>query len=124
MSPWAPKKPCAAPGCPLLVEHGASQSRCHEHTVALRKFQDASRGTAAERGYGAAWRQLRKAVLERDGYTCTVPSCGQPATECDHVVPKHLGGTDDPANLASKCRRHHASKTGAERQRLSMRHRS
>lgn len=100
------------------------QARCEEHVAVLRKSQDLARGTPAERGYGLEWKKLRARILARDGYLCTVPSCGQPASEVDHVTPKHLGGTDDPANLASKCRRHHASKTGAERQRLSMRDRT
>ena len=121
--PWSPLKGCAQPGCPLFVERGSSQSRCPAHLVSLRKSQDASRGTPAQRGYGWEWKKLRALILERDEYLCTVASCGQLASEVDHLVPKHQGGTDDPANLASKCRRHHASKTGAERQRLGMRDR-
>jgi 5-methylcytosine-specific restriction endonuclease McrA len=46
-----------------------------------------------------AWRTLRAHVLERDHGICHV--CGQPgANEVDHVIPDHLGGTDDPDNLA------------------------
>jgi 5-methylcytosine-specific restriction protein A len=118
VSPYAPAKPCAHPLCPLFVEPGTSQSRCSEHLALLRKSQDASRGTPAQRGYGVEWRKLRAQILERDGGLCTIPDCGQPGNEVDHITPKHQGGTDDPSNLASKCRRHHASKTGAERQRL------
>jgi 5-methylcytosine-specific restriction enzyme A len=55
---------------------------------------------------------LRAKILERDGYVCT--SCGQPATQVDHIVSKHKGGSDDPSNLASLCRRCHDAKTGRE----------
>lgn len=39
-------------------------------------------------------------VLERDGGVCHL--CGQAgATTVDHLVPAHLGGTDDLSNLAA-----------------------
>ena len=120
MSPMAPPRPCAQPGCPKLVTTG---SRCPEHQRALWKSQDISRPSPSARGYGRAWQKLRQQILARDGGVCTVPGCGEAATEVDHVIPKHAGGTDAPENLASTCRRHHATKTGTERQRLSMRDR-
>ncbi|HXF36352.1 MAG TPA: HNH endonuclease signature motif containing protein [Actinomycetota bacterium] len=58
------------------------------------------------------WGRLRREALERDGWRCR--RCGGPAQEVDHVVPAHLGGTDDPSNLAAVCRRCHASKTAKE----------
>jgi 5-methylcytosine-specific restriction protein A len=64
------------------------------------------------RGYGHRWRLLRAQILERDVHTCR--SCGQPASQVDHVVPKHRGGTDDETNLVSLCRRCHDAKTGRE----------
>jgi 5-methylcytosine-specific restriction protein A len=60
------------------------------------------------------WPRLRLAVLERDGWRCY--RCGGRATEVDHIVPVHLGGSDEPENLAATCRRCHASKTGREAQ--------
>jgi 5-methylcytosine-specific restriction enzyme A len=58
------------------------------------------------RGYGAAWRKLRQAILLRDGYICRCPECARTgavrlATEVDHIVAKADGGTDDPSNLRS-----------------------
>lgn len=37
-----------------------------------------------------------------------------PATECDHIIPKHKGGTDDQANLQMLCSPCHADKTQKE----------
>lgn len=74
-------------------------------------------------GYGASWRRLREEILLRDGSTCTIDGCGAPGVEVDHIVPRHLGGTDDRANLRALCVHHHRSKTGRERGRLSRGHR-
>ena len=38
-----------------------------------------------------------------------------PATEVDHIVPLHKGGTDDASNLQGLCAEHHANKTQRER---------
>jgi hypothetical protein len=52
-----------------------------------------------------SWEELRTAVFERDGYTCTY--CGYRGTsrtlEVDHRTPLARGGTDDPSNLATAC---------------------
>jgi len=42
-------------------------------------------------------------VLQRDRYTCAY--CGEPANEVDHVIPRHLNGSDFPSNLVASCRR-------------------
>lgn len=47
------------------------------------------------------WRRIRLAVLDRDNWTCTY--CGRPADQCDHVVPRAAGGSDDLANLVACC---------------------
>jgi 5-methylcytosine-specific restriction endonuclease McrA len=39
-------------------------------------------------------------VLERDGGVCHLCGVGG-ATTVDHIVPAHLGGTDDLSNLAA-----------------------
>jgi 5-methylcytosine-specific restriction protein A len=53
-------------------------------------------------------------ILARDHGICHV--CKKPgATDVDHVVPHHLGGTDEDSNLAAIHRRPcHARKTAAE----------
>lgn len=81
--------------------------------------------TNTERGYGAAWRQLRAWVLRRDHGLCQpCHQAGQVtlATEVDHVVSKaqaaRLGWTrhqmDDHGNLQAICRECHQAKTARE----------
>jgi 5-methylcytosine-specific restriction endonuclease McrA len=53
-----------------------------------------------------AWRTLRRAVLERDGYACLIrgPRCTGYATTVDHIVPVAEGGEFwAPENLRSAC---------------------
>ena len=68
-----------------------------------RKWHDQS---ASARGYGHAWRKLRKEILLRDKGLCQ--ECLRlgrlsKATIVDHITPKAKGGTDDPDNLQSLC---------------------
>lgn len=50
-------------------------------------------------------RRLRFEILRRDGHTCRY--CGAKAPEAtltvDHVIPRTLGGADDPTNLVAAC---------------------
>ena len=52
MTPIAPPHPCSYPGCGALT---TGSSRCDDHTY--------TRPTAAQRGYGAAWRRQRSRHL-------------------------------------------------------------
>jgi 5-methylcytosine-specific restriction endonuclease McrA len=82
---------CAVPRCPLPAVH---RGRCIKH-----------RQTTTERGYGPEWQRIAKLTRER---TCEV--CGtEDDLTVDHVLPKSMGGTDDPFNLRTLCRSHHAS---------------
>lgn len=101
--PMRPAHACAAPGCPRLVT-GGGRSRCPEHT----RLADRRRGNRHERGYGAEWERLSRAILERDGYRCCY--CGGYARTVDHLLPKAHGGTDDPSNLVAACRRCNSAK--------------
>jgi 5-methylcytosine-specific restriction protein A len=75
-------------------------SRCPEHAAEREQRRDRRRGTAAQRGYGAAWQRVSRQILERDGYVCQL--CGRPgATTADHVISKANGGSDDPSNLVA-----------------------
>lgn len=72
--------------------------------------------TSALRAAGSTrrWRRLRALVLDRDGNRCQVPVnggdpnnggavCGAFATHVDHVLPRKLGGSDNPGNLRAAC---------------------
>ena len=90
-----PPSPCLVQRCPALAVRGG---RCAEHA----RQHDRQQGTAAQRGYGYAWRQLRRRILARNP-TCTI--CRQaPAVEVDHIIPRSQGGTDDESNLRATCR--------------------
>lgn len=91
---------CVEPGCPELVERG----RCPTHTV-----------HRPGRGSTYQWRKLRERILRRDGYRCTHTDedgrCpNRDRLHVDHIIPKSLGGTDDPVNLAVLCEYHNLSK--------------
>lgn len=56
------------------------------------------------------WSELRAAVFERDGFTCTY--CGERGgkLECDHVHPLSKGGSNEMDNLTTACFRCNRSK--------------
>ena len=63
--------------------------------------------------YNANWRQVRLAVLERDGWRCQIAGerCMGVAREADHIVPWRQGGAlYDLANLRAACKRCNASR--------------
>jgi 5-methylcytosine-specific restriction endonuclease McrA len=64
----------------------------------------------------SAWKKLRLAVLERDGYRCQIkgPRCAVVANIADHVIPHHLGGPDELSNLQAACGPCHRTKTARE----------
>jgi hypothetical protein len=50
----------------------------------------------------AEWQQLRRQIIQRDGYACQ--QCGSTnQLEAHHILARHRGGTDDPANLITLC---------------------
>ena len=108
--PYRAGRPCAWRGCPAIVR----ESRyCDEHLAHVRKIQDAERGTAHERGYGARWRRVRAMYLRKHPLCVECQRLGfaTPATDVDHVVSRRRGGTDAESNLQSLCHRHHSAKT-------------
>jgi len=108
--PFRAGRPCAQPGCTRIVRDGRY---CDDHRRQNQQEQDAKRGTASQRGYGAQWRRVRKRFL-RQHPLCA--ACGHlgfttPATDVDHILPRALGGTDEESNLQALCHRHHSAKT-------------
>jgi len=118
--PWAPKKPCAAPGCGALTDG----RWCATHTATARVSKgaaDKARGSAASRGYGHKWRTYRQSYLSAHPLcvTCSAEGIVTPATVVDHIQP-HRGdhllfwGPDNHQPLCQPChRRKTASEDGA-----------
>lgn len=63
---------------------------------------------------GRPWRRIKQQVHERDEWTCC--KCGRVSMdlECDHIVNRAQGGTDDLGNLQSLCKLCHDAKTADE----------
>lgn len=112
-----PKRPCARPGCPALVERGYCEG-CRAKSPAA--ISERTRGSASERGYGRRWQKARNAYLARH------PLCIDPygvhsvhmvaATDLDHIVP-HKGDMTlfwDALNWQALCKACHSRKTAAE----------
>ncbi len=70
---------------------------------------EASRPSAAKRGYGRKWRMIRAAFLKAHPQC----ACGAAATEVDHILALSKGGTNEWANLQPMCKPCHARKTVA-----------
>lgn len=61
----------------------------------------------------AVSKRLRFEIFRRDNHTCRYCGASAPdvALEPDHVVPKALGGTDEPSNLVTACHACNSGKT-------------
>ena len=110
-------RPCRAFACGRTTTEKAGYCDKHKHLGGWHKWQQ-DKGTAAQRGYGYAWRKLRQRVLKRDGELCQ--SCLKEgritrANHVDHIVPKASGGGDKMSNLQSLCKPCHEAKTAKER---------
>lgn len=106
--PRAPKA-CATVGCETRVR---ARAHCDEH-----EREPWHGSTWQTQGKPPGWDATRTAVLERDRHVCWW--CQTPgATAVDHLVPRVVGGSDDPSNLApihaSPC---HEAKTRADQER-------
>ena len=115
--PHAPLKPCPKQGCRALIHRKARW--CEPHAMQEMAMVEAARPTSTGRGYGAAWRRLRLAILRRDPIcrACNVSA----SEEVDHIVPKKRGGQDTMENLQGLCKPCHSRKTALEDGRWSRR---
>ena len=104
--PWAASKLCPRHG-----KH--TEPRCPRCEAERKAEFDRSRATAAERGYDAAWRKVRKQFLEKHP-CCEV--CGQPATEVDHIrtVKERPDLRLSWSNLRPLCKAHHSARTARD----------
>jgi 5-methylcytosine-specific restriction protein A len=117
VSPWAPKKPCARPLCPKLVEGGTTY--CEEHRKAYWRDKNARRPRELHRFYNSvAWKRLRD-MKRRASPMCEMPGCTRPAEQVDHV--QRLADRPDLGlvmeNLRSLCFSHHSQRTMTDRAR-------
>ena len=103
--PTRPVTPCFVPLCPNRAVY---RGRCAVH---MRRAEH-MRGTAAERGYDAAWRTVRAAVLAEQP-TCVV--CGALAEVVHHVDGDSRD--NDRRNLLALCRDCHERAHGRGRGR-------
>ena len=103
--PYKPKKPCAYPGCPLLIPAG--ETYCNRHK-SERQHKYRIDKPSSWKVYGRLWNRLRKIKLYRNPY-CEI--CGKVATEVDHIVPIRKGGLNELDNLQSLCKSCHSRKT-------------
>jgi 5-methylcytosine-specific restriction endonuclease McrA len=71
---------------------------------------------------GPRWAGIRQKVLRNSGGLCAICG-GDGASEVDHIVPRHLGGSSEPANLQAVCRRCHGRKSASESHAVQARRR-
>lgn len=79
---------------------------------------DRRRGTAAQRGYDAAWRKVRLAVLRDEPLCRMCKEAGRitPAVDVDHII-AIADRPDlrlDPSNLRPLCKSCHSSRTARD----------
>lgn len=89
-----------------LAKLGGSLPTLRDTQPTLVKQQNYGQG----RG-GREWRRLKQRVHERDSWTCRQCERVTMKLECDHIVNKAQGGTDDMDNLQSLCKPCHDKKT-------------
>lgn len=113
--PYAPKKPCAQPGCGGLTDARYCARHAHveaEERAAVHRHVDQHRPSASKRGYGHTWQKLRKLILHRD--PVCVMCAREAATEVDHIVALAKGGDNALENLQGLCKSCHSRKTATE----------
>ena len=116
MSPTAPRKPCAHPTCPALVNRKDRFCPEHKKQDDRRRWRehDRARGTTAERGYGANHQKLRKVIMAEAPLCpkCEAHGILQAGEEMDHIDgnPWNL----ERENLQMLCGFHHKQKTARE----------
>jgi 5-methylcytosine-specific restriction protein A len=114
--PQRAKRPCEQSGCSALVEFGY----CEMHAKPAAQQRERWRGSAASRGYDAAWQRLAAAHKRKHPLCADCLKQGRVTAveEVDHIVP--FKGKDDPLrldpkNLQSLCGPHHRAKTAQQK---------
>jgi ATP-dependent DNA helicase RecQ len=67
--------------------------------------------SSSVRGLSPDWVTVRETILKRDNYRCV--ECGIPCTHSEadihHLLPRSVGGSDEPSNLVTLCDGCHAA---------------
>lgn len=114
--PTQPAKPCAHPGCRVLV---TGRPRCDAHTSQQRREEDQRRDPTVRRLYNnARWRSASRAYLACNPICAR---CGGLAEVVDHIVP-HRGDYESfwnaGGNWQGLCKRCHDRKTATEDKKM------
>lgn len=112
--PTQAARPCNNKQCTGLVRNGAC-SVCGSQRRGKDRAYDQRRGTAAERGYDATWRKLRRMQLAIEPLCrdCNRGGGVVLATEVHHIRAVRDGGTNELENLMSLCKPCHSRRTAA-----------
>jgi 5-methylcytosine-specific restriction protein A len=89
------KKPCAWPGCGVLVAGG--DRYCEKHSKRAQQQADERRGSANDRGYTYRWSKYSSWFLKQpENVMCKLqlPGCTRVSECVDHIDPPD--GPDDP----------------------------
>jgi len=111
--PYSPKRPCAEPGCPILVDKG----RCPAHAPVRTPWVHA---TPVQRIRGEKLQRLRAQLFAKQPLCALCLQAGRVtiATIRDHIVNLAApGGTDTVENTQGLCEACHTKKTEDERKR-------
>jgi len=92
-------RPCRQPYCPAAA---GRYGWCPAHD---RPLYSSSDSTLPEN-----WPALRRIILDRDLWRCQL--CGVSANHVDHIIPRSVGGSDDPENLRALCAHCHHVESG------------
>jgi ATP-dependent DNA helicase RecQ len=94
-----------------------STSQRHPPAFALSSGQnlgaaaDRMSSSSSVRGLSPDWVTVRETILNRDNYRCV--ECGIPCTHSEadihHLLPRSVGGSDEPSNLVTLCDGCHAA---------------
>lgn len=112
-----PKKACAHPGCPALIEPG--NTYCEKHRALSYKRQDDLRGTASQRGYDSRWARYARIYKRAHPLcrACEARGIVTPTYVVDHIEPFRGPGDPlfwDPTNHQPLCERCHSIKRATE----------
>lgn len=107
--PAAARKTCRKPGCPAL--HSNRSGLCDKHDAESQAAYEASRGSAASRGYGDGWRKIRKIKLTAN------PMCEKCKVKVAVLVhhKDQNSANNSQENLLSLCQPCHEDIHGRER---------